>query len=364
MDSIILSCAQQEDSFARHLADFLEMNLPVAVSCTEAVVGPELDLIQATERALSAEIALVLLSPSSIPKVWKRKTWEPVFFDSPKQLQTLIGFVLVSECTFPALLRQQRFFDATGDPLPAFRQIKRWLLRPPETLPPMAPLAPDVEEVRRTVADKPGSAAGIAPDLAARFAGECADDFEAVYRIDCRGRSRAGIRGDIGSELGLRMAGTTEQNAVTLGDWCASHRVLFVLSGVAVEDQDFATPGGRVSVIFTSPADAVVPDSIRNRTGDAVRRFQDALYRDTDAVVSLGWIAVRLLKVQERLAEALEVLDLFARCAQELGDTSTVARIRIEQYWIRHDLGYHDGPVIDRPVGPGREAQLLLEFGE
>ena len=363
MDSIILSYAPREESFARHLAGFLEMNLPVAVSCTEAVMGPDLDLIEATGRALSADVALVLLSPSSIPKVWNRKTWEPVFFDSPIQLQTLIGFVLVSECTFPALLRQQRFFDATSDPLPAFRQIKRWLLRPPETLRPMAPLAPDLEEVLRAVADRPGSAAG-ATDLAVRFAGECADDFEAVYRIDCGGRSRAGILGDIGSELGLRLAGTTEQNAVTLGDWCASHRVLFVLSGIAAEDRDFAMPGGRASVIFTSPADAVAPDSIRNRTGDAVRRFQDALYRDTEVAVGLGWIAVRALKAQERLAEALEVLNLFARCAHELADTSTVARIKGEQYWIRNDLGYHDGPVIDRPVVPGREAQLLLEFGE
>ena len=364
MSSIVLAYAPEDEILARALADFLEINLPLSVSCTEAVVGPDRDLIEATEWALSADVALVLLSHSSVPKVWKRKTWEPVFLQKPKDFQTLLGFVLVNNCIFPGLLRQQPFFNANGNVLAACRQIRQWLLRPLETSRAAMPAAPEVEELRRAVADKPGTAAEIQTALAVQFAEECAGDFEAVYRLDCRGRSRAGIFGDIGTGLGLRLPGTTEQNAGALREWCGRHRVLFVLAAVKAEDREFIAPGGRASVIFSSSSDAALPGSIGSGVRDAVRRFEDACCRDREAALRQGWIAVSLLKAQERFAEALEVLETLTRIAHELGDTNALLRIRSEQYWIGNDLGRMDGPVIDRPAGPGQEAQLPLLFGE
>ena len=375
MNSIVLAYALRDEILAQALSDFLEINLPLSVSCTEAIVGPGKDLIEATEWALSADVALVLLSQSSVPKVWNRTAWEPVFFQQPNDFQTLLGFILVDDCVFPGLLRQQPFFDANVNFLAACRQIKQWLLRPleksraavparPDPAVAPDPAAPDVEELRRAVADKPGTVAEILPHLAAQFAEECVGDFEAVYRFDCRGRSQAGILGDIGSGLGLRLPGTTEENAAMLREWCGRHRVLFVLAGVKAEDREFASPGGRASVIFTSTSEAELPGSIRSRVTDAVRRFEDSSRHDSATALSQGWIAVRLLKAQERFAEALEVLETLSKNARDLGDTTALLRIRYEKYWIRSDRGNVDGPVINRADGPGQEAQLPLPFGE
>src|SRR5277367_4940833 len=115
MASIILCYAMEDEAFARELAAFLEVNLPVEVSCTEGIVNRDLDLLEAVDRALSAEMALVLLSPSSVPKHWNRAVWEPLFFEKPQEIQTLLGFVLSSDCTFPGLLRRSHFFDASRD---------------------------------------------------------------------------------------------------------------------------------------------------------------------------------------------------------------------------------------------------------
>src|SRR5207248_3338232 len=134
---------------------------------------------------LSAEVALVLLSPLSVPKVWNRKIWQSVFFERPKEFQTLLGFVLVSDCAFPGLLRRERFFDASRDELSAAREIKRWLLRPRGRISPAVEIAPELAELRRAVADRPGAAVGIDVGIAVQFARECAADFEAVYRFDC-----------------------------------------------------------------------------------------------------------------------------------------------------------------------------------
>jgi hypothetical protein len=222
------------------------------------------------------------------------------------------------------------------------------------------PVAAELEELRCTVADRPGTAEEISPALAARFADECRDDFENVYCFDCRKRSRAGILGDIGAELGLRMAGTTEQNILILHNWCAGHRVLFVFAGLKAEDRDFL-PAGRASVIFTSPPYAVLHETIRSATADAVRAFYDALYRHEGAAMRLGWTAVRLLKAQERLVEALEVVDAMAVRAPEFEDASAMRRMANEQYWLRNDLGYRDEARIVRPLDSG-DVQLPLPF--
>jgi hypothetical protein len=356
MDSVVLCYAPGDEVFARYLAEFLEANLPLVVSCSEGVVGPDLDLIEAADLALSAQVALVLLSPSSVPKVWNRKIWEPVLFDRPKEFQTFLGFVLLSECTFPALLRRERFFDASTDPLAAVRELKRCLLRPVVSrveMPGPAPrVGPEFDEMRADLGDRPGTALEIPAEFALRFAHDCREDFEAVYRFDCRDRSRAGITGDIGSNLGLVMSGTVEENRATLERWCAGHKALFVLAGVNGEDRDFATPGGRTSVIFTTPLPVGLPGSIPNATGDAVREFQETLD------IGLGWRAVKLLKVQERLAEVLEVLDAMAGTGRSRNDTDALLRIEKEQFWTR---GAEGGLTPARRV-PEQEEQLTLPF--
>ena len=363
MNSIALCYASGDRDFAGYLADFLELNLPVAVSRNDAIIGPDRDLMEATEQALSADAALVLLSPFSIPRILERKTWESAFLTKPKELHTLIGFVLVSECSFPQLLRRGRFFDATGDSLRAAREIKRWLLRPGETVSAGGLAVPELEEVRRAVADRPGNAVDVTPELALRFADECAEDFEAVYRIDCRARSRAGILGEIASATGLRLSGKTEQNQALLRQWCAEHRILFVLAGVGAENRDFVTPGGRASVISTAPLSGSLQGAAPSRAGDAVGKFEARLKEDKEGAIALGWRALNLLKEQARLEEVMEVLNAMQHAASGQSDMPALSRIEREQYWIRHDLDY-DGPAPGLAPDPAATWQMSLPFEE
>jgi hypothetical protein len=270
--------------------------------------------------------------------------------------------VLVGDCKFPSLLRREHFFDASIDALTATREIKRWLLRPGQGTSPMAPVAMEPEEVRRAVADRPGAAIGITPEMALKFARDYSEDFEAVYCFDGCGRSRAGIAGDIGSALGLCLSGRLEQNCATLHEWSASHRALFVIAGVQDTDRDFATPGGMTSVIFTIPRSDGLPCGIPSRASDAVGRFHEHAGRDDG--IGLGWLAVRLLQAQERLAVVLELLDSMLESARRRTDKQVLLQIERQRYWIRNDLSYDDGPVIERPVNPEWEVQLFLPFAQ
>jgi len=356
MDSVVLCYARADDVFARNLAGYLEKNLPFAVSCGEAIVGPELDLIEATERALSAEAALVLLSPHSVPKVWNRTAWEPVFLEKPKKFQTHLGYVLINECKFPELFRRDRFFDASIDVLRAFREVKRWLLRPIEPVRQTTLVEPLVEDLRKRIADQPGVADAV-PALALRFAGDCAGDFEAVYRLNLQERSRAGIAGDVRNVIDLAYSGRTLDDEAAFQDWCASHRTLFLLAGVKEEDREYVAPGGRASVIFTK---GTLPASVPSFTADAVREFERALRAGTDTRVRLGWAAVNLLKQQSRFAEVSEVLEAMAHVTRSQGDTSALLRIERERYWIQLSEGSND--LTFAPSAPGLAQQLTFSF--
>jgi hypothetical protein len=363
MDSVILCSAPEDEAPARRLAGFIETNLPFSVALEEGVAGQAVDLMEATERALSAEAALVLLSPFSVPRVWNRRVWESVFFEKPKELQTHLGFVLLAGCRFPELLRRQRFFDASSDALEAARAIKRWLLRPLHSVPAVS-VRPELEDIRRAVADQPGAAIDIAPERAVEFAAGCSEDFEAVYRFDCRGRSRAGILGDICTALGLPCSGRLEQNRATWSEWCARHRVLFVLAGVTAEDRDWLSPGGLASVVFTSPLAGDLPRAVPSWAADAVRKLDRILRADFEAALRHGWITVNLLKEQRRFAEVQELLELMARSARGRGDANAVSRIEREQYWIAMDLGSGDSPTPGPAPWPVHdERQLTLPFG-
>lgn len=356
MDSVVLCYARADDIFARDLARFLETNLPFAVSCTEAIVDADLDLIEATERALSAEAALVLLSPQSVPKVWNRKTWEPVFLEKPKEFQTRLGYVMIHECKFPDLFRRERFFNASIDPRAAFREIKRWLLRPAEPVRKAPPVEPLVEDLRKTISDQPG-VAHVQPPLALQFEGDCGGDFEAVYRLNLQERSRAGMAGDLRNVIDLPYTGQTSEDEALFQNWCAGHRVLFLLAGVAPEDCESIAPCGRASVIFT---EHTLPESIPSAVADAVRKFESVPRADLETRLRLGWNAINLLKQQSRFAEVTEVLEALAHDATSHGDTNALKRIEREQYWVQLSEGSND--LRFAPSPPGGAQQLTFSF--
>ena len=357
MDSLVLCYARADETFAHGLADFLELNLPLAVFCSEAIVGPGLDLIEATERALSAEAALVLLSPDSVPKVWIREQWQPVFFEKPQEFQTRLGYVKISNCEFPSRFTKNHFFDASVDPLQALRNIKRWLLRPLAPIRAGVPADPTLEDLRKAIADRPGVAADITPERALRFADNCAGDFEAVYQLNLEERSRAGMTGDIRSITNVLYSGRTIEDEALFQSWCERHRTLFLLAGVKQEDFEYVAPRGRSSVIFT---EHLLPDSVPSTAADAVRKFEETPQVNSETRLRLGWAAVNLLKQQLRFAEASEVLAIMAHDTRSQGDTSALLRIEREQYWTQLSQGSDDLRIA--PAAPGAAQQLSFSF--
>jgi hypothetical protein len=84
---------------------------------------------------------------------------------------------------------------------------------------------------------------------------------------------------------------------------------------------------------------------------DAVRNFHRA---HGNEAVRLGWLALRILKVQERAEEAAEVLSEMARVAS--GDRDALAKIHREQFWI-------EGASVDAaPLVIHEGEQLALPF--
>ena len=196
--------------------------------------------------------------------------------------------------------------------------------------------------------------------------------------MDCQGRTRAGVLGDIGDAVHLRLAGNVDQNHAALVEWCRVHRYLFVLHNVAPEHLDFLRFGGLASVIFTagSPERVSVEEwqiaatfiaAPRDEAacvallGDAVLRLAGLLDSAYDSGLRLGWAVVSVLRAAERFAETVEVLEMMELAARRCGDTPGLFRIEWEQSWLR-DTSAHDGTVNILPTAGPEVAQLALPF--
>ena len=129
MRSTILCYAAADADFARELAGFIELNCAATRFDKEALIQPGCDLIDAAERALSADCLLILLSPDSWSGTWLRARWEPILVDEARKFETQIAYVLLRPCKFPDVFRRNAFFDLSEDRLAGQRILKRWLLR-------------------------------------------------------------------------------------------------------------------------------------------------------------------------------------------------------------------------------------------
>ena len=349
MRSLVFCYAPEDETAACELARFLEANLAYRVALEECRVRPDFDLIDAAERALSADAALVLLSPASVPKTWKRERWEPVFFGGAEEFRTPLGFALLRECKFPELFRRRQFFDLSQKFLQGSRQVKHWLMRPEG----VASRTDAFPELRAAIADWPGISLGIAPDLARDFASACAGDFEGVYCVACHGRSAAGILGDIGYAAGLRLPGNVQQNRDALVTACATNRWLFVFEGLPAEHRDLVNLGGKSSAIVTSDESAPrvpVEDigaaflvSTRDEAqcgplvGPATLLTYDLLQSDFTEGLRLGWALLAVLKSAGRFAESVEVLAAMEKAARARNDDMALYKIEWEQSWTSDD---------------------------
>src|SRR5580704_11254242 len=118
IQSAVICHAAEDAALAGEIAAYLESNCALTVSLEEGD-----DLVGAVEIGLSADIVLAALSPASVPKPWKRETWEPVFLRQPGLLGSRLACLLLRECRFPELFRRGSFFDLSGDSLAGMRAL-------------------------------------------------------------------------------------------------------------------------------------------------------------------------------------------------------------------------------------------------
>lgn len=355
--TVVICHAREDAEFAREAAAMVEQNVSAHVSYEESAG----DFLGAVERAISGDLALVILSPHSVTP-WKRERWEAALVDAPREFGTQIVFLLAGECKFPDLLRRKIFFDSSRASAAGLRAFKRWLLEQssgaaekPVHLPlePAAPLAPEsLERLFVALADRPG-VADLAREEALGFAREAGRDFEGAFWIHCGGRSRAGVLGDLAHSLGLRLAGPVESNREALCRLCVTRRCLFLFADLDSADREWAGFGGKSSIIFTrdfeqpriAPADlmqlfAAWPrnvDSCAAALGQAQSFFREIL--DDGVAAEFGLAILALLKHLDRLAEASELLDLLADAARRAGDPLRAHRLAWERSWIEESWG-------------------------
>jgi len=365
--------APPDQAVAGELAAFLQPNLDLDWCAPEACVQPGEDLIAKIDYALQGDVVLVLLSPASSPTRWTRERWEPVLFGKAKEFGVRVAYLLIGDCRFPPLLRNQSFFDLTQDRLEGFRQLKRWLLQlrpPPQRLQfapsPPAPLLDrpaELEWLRTRLADRPGVAAlaSAAPGtgktaLAAEFAHQFCDDFHGVLWISCGHRSAARLAGELALQLGLRLEGETLSNQEALRPFCSDRRCLMVLDDVQTDAGLPLIPAGRASVLMTSerqdlPGERLVldplpgfqpgpPPTTTSELDEALRYLHRPV--DWPLACRLARSAVRLARDQYRLAEADELLQSWFAGAEQKGDRRILEECAGERKWILEQWGRWD----------------------
>jgi hypothetical protein len=365
MRSAVLCHALDDKGVAEDLAKFVELNCPIEVSVAEGQIREGEDLIDRIEWAASADFALVLLSPESVCRKWKRERWEPIFTEHASTL----SFVLLRQCTFPKRLETWPFFDASGDPFAARRALKRWLLSTaglyedgvqlPEPDTHYSAESDLLEDRRRRIADRPGIEFDVSRADALAFAMTCRNDFEGVFWTECAYRDEAGILGDAGRLLNLKLTGTPEENKKALLDACTQRRFLVVFENMLPELRGLFPFQGRTSAIFTAPAKLKPPRPLAElamlfsnwttHQPSCLAALGEAKYhlellpfltaQNAQIAMELGSAVCALLKQGERFAEAYEILDLMKEAAQTEGDTLRRYDFEWEQSWILERWG-------------------------
>lgn len=350
-------------------------------------MGPDRDLIDAVGVGLSAEIAIAILSPHSVPAQWDRERWEPTLLQQPEEFGSLLVIALARPCRFPELLRRKLFADFSKGTLAGNRDLKRLLIRTrtirdPYDLPRLHDNAQTwpalLENLRLALADKPAAAFDLPREAALHFAHLNKEDFEGVFWIDCAGRTEAGILGDAAESLGLRLTGSAEQNRIALTEFCAKRRCLFLYEHLHPDHQELVTFGGRASalgIIPTAMPDvlplaetlalfsgwALQPDRCARRLGDAYTHLvaPDISWSEQ---VQLGSALVAFLKQRGRFAEVNEILEKLIPAAQVHDAQDALRSFQWDQSWILGHWGEPYNVAIPPPTTSGEANQLGFNF--
>ena len=332
--STLFPCyAPADREMAARIAGFLELGAGVRVLLDEGEMRPGEDLVEKAREARMADIVLVLFSRHSLPSPWPRYKWEGALQKEPADEGVRIGFLKCDDCSPPRVLAP--LFDLGGMPLTVMRRLKRWVrigtYSEPEIHYP--DFAARVEELARELADRPGIVTVDRAALAMEFARVFREDFDAVVRLPCGGRTLAALAGDLSAQLELRLEGDLESNLVRLREFCGDRRSLLWLEGASAEETaHLATGQGSSTIVTTEPRAEAPPEDESLR--DIQYTFAHPGLVEWFDLCRLARLGFRLAREQGRIAEGFELMQKWNALAEARNDRSVLEESAREMVWI------------------------------
>jgi hypothetical protein len=340
--------AHADRETARELAEFLERGADVRVFLEEGEIRDGEDILSKARDARTADMALVLFSRESMPGRWRREQWQPALVDEPAAEGVRIAFLRCDDCIPPKVLAPM--FGPRQ-----FREVKRWVRgHAPEASRPSG----DLEVLGIAVADRPGMEMADSAELAAEFAREFRNDFDAVLTVQCGTRSVAALAGDLAAQLGLRLDGPLPENLERLREFCSERRFLVVLEEVFELIPHELVFGGRCSTLAAPDAGPVTADPIR----EAQRMVADpsSPWPEMCAAARLGR---RLLRDAGRMAELHDLMQQWHSAAEDEDDRAALDDSAREIVWILEAWGRGDeATAIDFDRARRFDDQMMLPF--
>jgi hypothetical protein len=309
---------------ARAVADFLQRGADVNVFLEDGEIREGEDILSKARDARTADLVLVLFSRESMPGRWRREQWQPALIDEPAEEKVPIAFLRCDDCIPPKVL------TPTFGPR-QFRELKRWVRG---HVPESSRSDGELDLLGIAVADRPGTELASSAEIAAEFAREFRQDFDAVMTLQCGTRSSAALAGDLGAQLGLRLEGPLPENLERLTEFCSSRRFLIVLEEVPELIPHEFVFGGRCSTVAS-------PDG-RTREADPIRDAQrivagpDTRWPELCAAARLGR---RLLRDSGRMAELHELMVQWHSAAEDEVDRQALDESAREIVWILEAWG-------------------------
>jgi hypothetical protein len=276
--SVFPAHAPADSAIARELSLFVEAGCDALCPTLDAAIRPGEDLLSAAEIGLSADVAILLISPASTLPRWPLERWQSILFAGAEEAGTRVAVVLLEPCAFPDLFRRKlKFFDASVDRLAAFRKLKRWLWGLQHGVVPASAFSKDLDFLYGTLADGTGSIT-TSGALAERFAIEAVHDFDRILWVPAQGRTLAQVAGELGHQLDIALNGETEDNCRRIRETLTTRRCLLILDAPEVPVESLL-PSGRTSVLVTSEPVRIMetPRTLAHaRKLVASRRFAEA----------------------------------------------------------------------------------------
>jgi hypothetical protein len=358
-------CFSNHDAaFAAELSKYLELHTSV---------GPELaecenpgDFLDVIEQCLVFQIVVVVLSSKSVPVLWPLADWERVLVECVRESGSQVAYFKCESCPFPQVLRRRAFFDS-------FLTLRQWTIhiQNPDRNPPRFAQGEE-DQMLMPLLNQPGLISDVTRSGAEWFIANYWRLFEGVYRVESGGWTRAGVLGEVSQAMGVRLAGTVDQNLARLKLYAAEERALYVFENLPEEFSELAELGGRSSVMVLAKerdASPVTVDQLHSlffssgseeavclrMLGKFMNREQ-ASDGDWARVKAIGMRARLFFQREMRLAEAHELLVWLAIQAQRHGDRQALEQIQREENWI---LNSWDLPPVERTELVGTQPSQL-----